>query len=363
MKMFELTRTAVDEKIEIRQLEAMVGEMRKILATPVYGNEEAWRGYVQELTGFQHSQGGFPILDTYHVESDARVEFCHVPTYLGTAILMKALVEDRELLAGKERSILPPALKMCCARGLKGHGFDDFSGQLEAMDIFHRGHVMEFLAEYPDFCPEFTEMIYGILAEYRQCIQEKRFIFGFAKNYEREIRAVVKTYETKSVFVYGTLMEGRRNYQAYLSPKKPEAEGVIHGFRIFSLGAYPGIVRGASSVPGEVFAVSPEKLAELDEQGNGRLYNRIWTEVQIGKTSLPAYVYVYCGGKLEGLPKVYVVASLSGNCELVFGRYTTLEEAKEAARKVSEKVAKDDAKERMSVEILEEEVLPGTFVY
>ncbi len=280
----------------IRKMDAAIGKLGRVLEEPVYGNEEAWREYIREIIAFQdHENGGFPLLDTYRIEADCRVEYCHKPTYLCSAILMKALVENADLLTGKEDCILPGALKMCCARGLKGQGFDDIRGQLEAMEIFHRGHVRQFLEKYSGLCPEFAEMIRGIIRQYRQFIETETFMFGFGENHEYGIRKAINNYEKEYVFVYGTLMEGQYNYQRYLYPEKPIAHGCINGYIVLDLGAYPGIVQGQGTVKGEVFEIPCSKLPELDRlESNGSLYDRVWTTVYIEKSkSLPAYVYVY----------------------------------------------------------------------
>ena len=52
---------------------------------------------ITELLAFQDSDGSFRLLDSYKgVPMDARVEFCHTPTCVRAAILM------REMLSGKD---------------------------------------------------------------------------------------------------------------------------------------------------------------------------------------------------------------------------------------------------------------------
>lgn len=68
------------------------------------------------------------------------------------------------------------------------------------------------------------------------------------------------------VFVYGTLLPGERNAHflgecAVLGPATTEAR-----FDLFDIGTYPGLVAGgSSSVVGIVYAVSPARLAWLDD--------------------------------------------------------------------------------------------------
>jgi len=68
------------------------------------------------------------------------------------------------------------------------------------------------------------------------------------------------------IFVYGTLKRGGSNHH-HLAGQTFLCEGRTGpGFRLFDLGAYPGMVAHADgrSVPGEVWAVDPECLARLD---------------------------------------------------------------------------------------------------
>lgn len=70
----------------------------------------------------------------------------------------------------------------------------------------------------------------------------------------------------RHVFVYGTLRRGDDNDINRLKPA-PRFIGaaVIHG-TMYDLGAYPGVrLGGSGTVQGEVYAISPELEAVLDE--------------------------------------------------------------------------------------------------
>ena len=54
---------------------------------------------LEGLLAFQDKDGSFKLHDSYEVESDARVDLCHTPTYIGAAILMRELVSGRDDLA------------------------------------------------------------------------------------------------------------------------------------------------------------------------------------------------------------------------------------------------------------------------
>ena len=71
---------------------------------------------------------------------------------------------------------------------------------------------------------------------------------------------------SRHVFVYGTLRRGEMNDINRLAPA-PRFVGAakMHG-TLYDLGAYPGLALGGSSVVvGEVYAITPELEAVLDE--------------------------------------------------------------------------------------------------
>lgn len=261
---------------------------------------------IAEIINFQDTDGSFKLLDSYEVESDARVDFCHMPTYLSTAILMKAYLRDSKCLYGKEQSILVPALTMCCARGLCGHGYDDLSGQIEAMRIFLRAGVQEFVSRYPAMCQKFSMMINSIVDKYRAYIAEGNFVFYFGENHEKDFREIVEYFpEEYYIFVYGTLLKGQRNYAHYLAPDEPCVTAVLNGYRMFDIGSFPGIVPGKGDVKGEIYRVDARQLAAIDRlEGEGDLYIKTPVNAKIDDDdylSVNAYVY---NRKVEGLPEI-----------------------------------------------------------
>ncbi|MDR2674408.1 MAG: hypothetical protein LBC18_05955 [Opitutaceae bacterium] len=144
-------------------------KMREAM-TALLDNADAIGGLVwDELLAFQDSDGSFKLLDSYKVESDARVDFCHVPTYIGAAILMRRWLDlKRDGKSADEedtRKRLAAALKASCHRNLRGHGFDDFPRQLDALDIFIKGGLKAFLEteNVPEFFPEFYKMVTAVI--------------------------------------------------------------------------------------------------------------------------------------------------------------------------------------------------------
>ena len=97
-----------------------------------------------------------------------------------------------------------------------------------------------------------------------------------------------------AVFVYGTLMRGER--AAHLMAEGEfVGEYVLSGYALYDLGRYPGILaKAGSEVAGEVYYVSDEMLAAMDEyEDEGTLYHRRKVNVTGSGESLSVWVYVY----------------------------------------------------------------------
>ena len=124
---------------------------------------DKWPETLKEIQQFQAEDGGFAYVDDWRIESDARVEFCYKPTYLCTAILMKAAVVH--LLSEEGKGCLKKGMLKSMGRKFRGHGYEAEEGLEEAMRIFFVGHADKFIEDYPDFCPEFTAL-YKDIVEY-----------------------------------------------------------------------------------------------------------------------------------------------------------------------------------------------------
>lgn len=101
----------------------------------------------------------------------------------------------------------------------------------------------------------------------------------------------------KLVFVYGTLMRGRKAHgllEAHGARFLGEAG--LDGYALYDLGAFPGIVpEDGAVVRGEAYLLSLQGLADADRyEGEGSLFSRVKEDIQItGGVRVPADVYVY----------------------------------------------------------------------
>ncbi len=111
----------------------------------------------------------------------------------------------------------------------------------------------------------------------------------------------------KTVFVYGTLMKGQAA-NSKLEGSEYLGKAVLRDYRLFSLGAYPGIQpHVGGSVVGELYEVDDTLIPKLDMyEGEGSLYNREMVSVStnvkyddgelfVFTSSYHAYAYIYNG--------------------------------------------------------------------
>lgn len=108
------------------------------------------------------------------------------------------------------------------------------------------------------------------------------------------------------IFVYGTLKRGFGNNriiadQNYLGL----GETVASTFQMYSLGGFPGVVRGSKTIRGELFEVDEEAFARCDRlEGHPYFYRREQVEVTgINGVVQLAWIYIY-QGDTEGLREV-----------------------------------------------------------
>lgn len=211
------------------ELSAMIFDLMNFLKKDVNPNDELWTKNLSTIVDFQDSDGSFKLFDSYEIPGDARVDFCWMPTYICTAILMKAYMTDSSSFTSKEESALLEGLKMSSGKNLRGHGYDAFKGQIEALEIFMNTGLREFLDIHKDFCTEFSEMISKIITKFDDMETNEEFFGPWGESYESEIRSVNEYFSKRNVFVYGTLMKGETNHH-YLENSKFLGMAAIEGY-------------------------------------------------------------------------------------------------------------------------------------
>ena len=245
--------------------------------------------------------GSFKLFSTYRIPSDARVDFCHEPTYICSSILMKAYLTGDSKLKEKIETPLIHGLERCCCRNLTGHGYDSLQGQIEALNIFMKGGLREFIDLHPDLNSKFTEMILNIMVEFDAREEQEAFKGTWGEDYKENILKINEYFSTRKVFVYGTLMTGESNHH-FLENSTCLGKAAIEGYDMYNVGGfYPAIIPGNSRIIGELYEVHENDMASIDMlEGEGSLYIR---KCEITTGNELAYIYEYAQDT-EGLDKI-----------------------------------------------------------
>lgn len=292
MKMLVLKKQKHNEP-RLHELIGMLSDLLTFLYEDTNFNDKLWNKNFNAILDFQDSDGSFKLFDSYEIPSDTRVEFCWMPTYVCTAILMKAYMTDPSSFTSKEESALLEGLKMSSKNNLRGHGFKAFKGQIESLEFFMKAGLREFLDVHRDFCPEFSEMISKIITKSKDIETNEEF-GPWGESYEAEIRSINEYFSKRNVFVYGTLMKGETNNH-YLENSKFSGMATIEGYEMYNVGWYPAIIDGDGLIIGELYQVPTDDIPSIDMlEGEGSLYIKRCETVtdSKGKSSF-AFIYIY----------------------------------------------------------------------
>ena len=282
------------------ELGRMLSDLKDFLNEDANPKDKLWRENLEIILDFQDPDGSFKLFDSYDIPSDARADFCYLPTYVCTAILMKAFLTDSSFSA---KTALLEGLESSCARNLRGHGYEALKGQITALNIFMKAGLREFMDIHSDFCPQFSEMIEKTIGQYAEMESQGKFLGPWGESYEDEIRAVNEYFRKRNVFVYGTLMKGQTNH-SYLKNSKCCGSATVEGYDMYDCGWYPAIVDGDSLIVGELYEVSADDMPSIDMlEGEGSLYAKRCEMVNIEGRTVQAFVYVYLDD-LTGLERI-----------------------------------------------------------
>ena len=100
-----------------------------------------------------------PELDYKSMPADARVEFLYMPTYTFAANLINCKMILGDLFSNDKEleDSFKGVLLACTGKGMTGHGYEEFDGLVDAMDISLTAPLKKFLKLYGKDYPEFTE--------------------------------------------------------------------------------------------------------------------------------------------------------------------------------------------------------------
>ena len=295
-----------DGRIDIEAFERMGRELAH-LRDEVPAKSEEFEDALDEIVDFQREDGSFSLVSDYRIESDSRVEYVYRPSYACCQILVKAVLSGSEgLVNGIDEFLdaLRRGLAFCCERGLAGHGYESERQQVEDLRNFVSAGYLRLAHARPGLCPEFDEMVHGIVAGYERRLRDCATVFGFGTDLTLGMSEMVEAFGGDgrvAVFVYGTLMEGASRAGAL--------EGCAHlgsarldGHALYDLGEFPGIRPSddGGCVLGELRMVDARHLEELDRiEGAGRLFDRAPVDVVVAGATRTftrrAFAYVYRG--------------------------------------------------------------------
>jgi len=103
------------------------------------------------------------------------------------------------------------------------------------------------------------------------------------------------------VAVYGSLREGLHNHKRLGEDKDFIGEGLVKGFGMYSLGAFPALSREGThtDVVVELYHVSDKSMMDLDVlEGFPSFYTRKLCPITVNGETVPAWVY-YIKGVIE----------------------------------------------------------------
>ncbi len=300
MKTLKLTR----KENNLDNLFEMISILKNFLKEDVDSKNMEWMENLETILNFQEKTGSFKLVSDYNIPSDARVDFCHMPTYICTAILMKAyLIGDLKLSKKIEKALIK-GLTMSCLRNLRGHGYEWLKGQIEALDIFMEAGLREFIDLHGDLNPNFTKMILDIQSQFIEQEKQEDYIGPWGENYYEDIIKINKYFKNRQVFVYGTLMRGESNHY-FLKNSTYITGATVDGYEMYDVGYYPAIISGKGKIIGELYMVSIEDMPSIDRlEGEGSLYIRKCELIkQVSSEKTLAYIYEF-NQDVGGLEKI-----------------------------------------------------------
>ncbi len=180
------------ESVDIKAFERFNRDLRTILEKMDAGEinlkgrhaKEEFQSLIESfVTGQRGSlgrtkEGSWSIVPNDEgMDSDNRVDYIFIPTYLVTAILSRTLC-DFPLIAISIPGFgeaLKKGMLFCSYRNLHGHGFESDIGAAEALTILSMGKIPWLLEKDPAFCPDLYKAIKTVSRD-----MERRLSLGTA---------------------------------------------------------------------------------------------------------------------------------------------------------------------------------------
>lgn len=164
------------QNVNITEFDNIIGKMQYDLNLLLTSQNDEWDvyRYIYDICRLAKELDKNPKMkflgldEPSNMPSDSRVEFFYKPTYIATAFIMKAVLlypslfdesafldSDLDFSVETVKSTLASLMLGCTGRNFDGAGVYKTT---ECIKMFEDAGTSEFIAKYPDICPEFTEM-------------------------------------------------------------------------------------------------------------------------------------------------------------------------------------------------------------
>lgn len=134
------------------------------------------------------------------MDSEARVDFIFMPTYLVTAILSRILCDHPLFVETipNYKEALKKGMLFCSSKDLYGHGYGRDIGAAEALTILSLGKVPFLLEKNKDLCPKLYESIKNVANEMKSKLKENNAVGFWGENLQEEFNSALETLYKKN---------------------------------------------------------------------------------------------------------------------------------------------------------------------
>ncbi len=134
------------------------------------------------------------------MDSDVRVDFIFIPTYLVTAILSRTLCDYPLMVETipNYKEALKKGMLFCSYRNLYGHGYERDIGAAEALTILSLGKVPLLLEKNKCLCPELYESIKNVANEMKSKLRANDAIGLWGENLQDDFSSALETLYIKN---------------------------------------------------------------------------------------------------------------------------------------------------------------------
>lgn len=156
--------------------------------------------------------------DDSDMDSDARVDFIFIPTYLATATLSRAICEFPLItmaIPGYVKALLS-GMTFCSYRKLQGSGFEGDPGAINAMRILSLGKIPWLLNRHPDACHELKQVIDDVANGMAQRLINGSATGMWGEDYSEGFRSALETLRLTNDDDFMASLEAARNDQVLL---------------------------------------------------------------------------------------------------------------------------------------------------